>query len=286
MYKIRYQLLNNNAWHHIEVSTKDPRLECPAVGPRFCYNITGLENGQQYRVQVAARIEDGSYGPYSSAIIANTLQILPDAPQAIELIAKTDHSLHIRWIPPVDLHGYITQYRLTYQLLTEPNLRRETIVVDHPQIDYLIDHLQPETTYNISLSAGTKRGFGPEIWTRYTTDPFRVPSIIAAPIITPEGAHTLNVEWNSVVDAKNRISGYIIELRAGDNPVWSEYSSVVKHEPGKRIYYSKLTSLDADTLYFVRIKVVDNRQRISDASPEAQSRTGCAGMSKLYLKQI
>lgn len=168
-YKLRYQLLNDNVWREIEVNSKDQRLECPAVGPRFCFNITGLDNGQQYRVQVAARIESGVYGPYSSAIIANTLQILPDALQAIELIAKTDHSLHIRWIPPVDLHGHITQYRLTYASLAEPNSRKETVIVNHPQLEYLIENLTPETTYNISLSAGTKRGFGLEIWTRYST---------------------------------------------------------------------------------------------------------------------
>ncbi|KAI1721462.1 fibronectin type III domain-containing protein [Ditylenchus destructor] len=276
-YKLRYQLLNTgNAWQHIEIPVGDRRLECPAVGPRFCFNITGLESGQQYRIQVAAHIEGGTHGPYSSAVIANTLQILPDAPRAIELIAKTDHSLHIRWVPPEDLYGHITQYRLTYTSAAEPGARPETVIVNHPQIDYLIDNLDAETTYNISLSAGTSRGFGPEIWARFTTDPFRVPSVIQAPIVTPEGAHILNVEWTGVIDPKNRVAGYIIELRPGDSPVWAEFGEVVRHEPGKRTYYSKLTSLDPDTLYFVRIKVVDNRKRISDASPEAQGRTGCA----------
>jgi hypothetical protein len=36
-----------------------------------------------------------------------------------------------------------------------------------------------------------------------------------------------------------------------------------------------LDGLEPDTLYFVRIKVVDNRQRLSEASPEAHARTGC-----------
>lgn len=181
------------------------------------------------------------------------------------------------------MRSHITQYKITYQSLADPSLRRETFIVNHPQIDYLIDSLQAETIYNISLSAGTKRGFGPEIWTRFTTDPFQVPSIIGAPIVTPESAHTLNVEWNGVTETKNRISGYIIELRAGDNSIWSEYGTVFKHETGKRVYYSKLTSLDADTLYFVRIKVVDNRQKISDASLEAQARTGCAGKNFIII---
>uniref|UniRef100_A0A7E4VM27 Fibronectin type III domain protein n=1 Tax=Panagrellus redivivus TaxID=6233 RepID=A0A7E4VM27_PANRE len=278
-YKLRYQLLNTNDWKEIDIAVNDPRLKCPAVSPRFCFNITGLDNGQQYRVQVSAHIEGGSYGPWSSAIIANTLQILPDAPRAIELIEKTDHSLHIRWIPPVDPHGHITQYRINIKPSNDPNAQAESYNVDHPTLQYLLDNLQPETTYNISLSAGTKRGFGPEIWTQYTTDAFKVPTLVNAPIVTAEGAHILNVQWNGVVDTKNRVQGYIIEIRTSDNPAWTEFGGIVRHETGKRTYNSKLEGLDADTLYFVRIKVVDRRQRISAASPEAQARTGCAAPS-------
>lgn len=275
-YKLRYQLLSAREWTTIEIGTKDPRLECPAISPRFCFNITGLDSGQQYRVQVAAHIEGGEYGPYSSIVIANTLAILPDAPRAIELIAKTDHSLHIRWIPPLDPHGHITQYRVTYRSEADPKARPISVIVDHPQMDKLLDGLTSETTYNISLAAGTSRGFGPEIWTRYTTDPFKIPIILQAPTVTPEGANTLNVEWNGVQDAMNRIEGYIIEYRNSESPVWNESPEVIRHEPGKVRYYSKLTNLSPDTLYFVRIKVTDNRRRVGDPSPEAQARTGCS----------
>uniref|UniRef100_A0AC34QKY1 Fibronectin type-III domain-containing protein n=1 Tax=Panagrolaimus sp. JU765 TaxID=591449 RepID=A0AC34QKY1_9BILA len=276
MYKLRYQLLNANTWEEIEIDVDDPRLECPAISPRFCFNITGLDNGQQYKVQVAAHIEEGSYGPWSSAIIANTLQVLPDACRAIELIEKTDHSLHIRWIPPLDPKGHIIQYKINIKPSDERNAEPDTYHVDHPTLQYLLDNLQPETTYNISLSAGTKRGYGPEIWTQYTTDAYKVPSLLTAPIVTAEGAHVLNVQWNGVIDSNNRISGYIIEIRTSDNPVWTESGETVRHESGKRTYNGRIDGLNADTLYFVRIKVVDKKRRVSDASPEAQARTGCA----------
>lgn len=229
---------------------------------------------------MAAHIEGGNYGPYSNTIIANTLQILPEAPRGIELIAKTDHSLHIKWIPPIDVHGLITQYRLRYQSLAEPDARKETVYVKHPQMTYLIDGLKPETTYNISLSAGTTRGFGPEIWARFTTDPFKTPRVLEAPIVIPEGPHTLHVEWKGVVDTQNRIDGYIVEFRMSDTSVWTESAAppagIIKHYPGRLSYNTKLTNLEPDTLYFVRIKVVDTRQKISEPSPEAQGRTGCA----------
>jgi len=103
-------------------------------------------------------------------------------------------------------------------------------MVDHPKMDHLIDGLEPETYYNISLSAGTPHGFGPEIWAQFRTDSFRTPSVLQAPILTPEGAHTIHVEWTGVVDTQNRVAGYIVESRTSDAPQWIESSSVVSFD--------------------------------------------------------
>ncbi|VDO74656.1 unnamed protein product [Heligmosomoides polygyrus] len=293
-YKIRYQLLESERWVEKQHGIKDPELQCPSESPRFCYNVTGLEPGNQYKVQVATRIEGASYGPWSSLVIANTLQILPDAPRAIHLIEKTDHSLHIKWVPPTDPKGHISQYRVSIVSLDDPTdeaslrdflalsnekskqFQRKTHLVDHPTLTYLFENLKPETSYNVSISAGSKRGFGREIWTRYSTDPFVIPVVIAAPSVTPDGASALDVQWSGVVDSQNRVKGYIIEIRNSDTPVWQEIGGVTHHDAVKRSYLKKLTGLDADTLYFVRIKVVDHKQRVGGASPEAQGRTGCA----------
>ncbi|PIO52946.1 fibronectin type III domain protein, partial [Teladorsagia circumcincta] len=94
--------------------------------------------------------------------------------------------------------------------------------------------------------------------------------------VTPDGASALDVQWSGVVDVQNRVKGYIIEIRNSDTPVWQEIGGITHHDAVKRSYLKKLTGLDADTLYFVRIKVVDHKQRVGGASPEAQGRTGCA----------
>ncbi|CAJ0941669.1 unnamed protein product, partial [Mesorhabditis belari] len=278
-YKIRHQLLGTDGWETVEQPLRSPLLQCPAESPRFCYNVTDKEPGQQYRVQVACRIEGGNYGPWSSVVIANTLQVLPDAPRAIHLIEKTDHSLHIRWVPPVDSKGHITQYRVSIVSLDDPNDKKRTFLVDHPTLTYLFEQLQPETNYNISIAAGTKRGFGPEIYTRYATDLFNIPAVIGAPVVTPDGASALDVQWNGVQDTKNRVKGYIIEIRNAETSSWTEIGGQTEHDAVKRTYLKKVTGLDPDTLYFVRIKVVDKQQRVSDASPEGQGRTGCAAPS-------
>uniref|UniRef100_A0A915Q6K3 Fibronectin type-III domain-containing protein n=1 Tax=Setaria digitata TaxID=48799 RepID=A0A915Q6K3_9BILA len=275
-YKIRYQLLSESRWMEIEKNTKDRLLQCPAESPRHCLNVTNLESGRQYRVQVAAHIEGGSYGPWSTVTIANTLQILPDAPRAIELVQKTDHSLHIRWIPPPDPLGQITQYKVGIVSLDDPYDKLKTFLIDHPTLEYLLNNLHPETSYNISISAGTKRGFGPLSWTRYSTDPFKVPPVASAPQVTADGADALNVQWNGILDTKNQVRGYIIEFRSSDNPTFTEYDGIIEHDISRRNYQQRLSLLDADTLYFVRIKVVDRKQRVSEPSPEGSARTGCA----------
>jgi hypothetical protein len=40
-------------------------LSFQVLGPRFCYNISNLDQGQQFRVKVAAHIEGNTYGPFS-----------------------------------------------------------------------------------------------------------------------------------------------------------------------------------------------------------------------------
>ncbi|EJD74869.1 hypothetical protein LOAG_17881 [Loa loa] len=275
-YKIRYQVLNESRWMEIEKDSKDQLLKCPAESPRHCFNVTNLESGRQFRVQVAAHIIGGSYGPWSTVTIANTLQTLPDAPRAIELIEKTDHSLHIRWIPPPDPLGQITQYKVGIVSLDDPHDQLKTFLIDHPTLQHLLNNLHPETSYNISIAAGTKRGFGPLSWTRYSTDPFKVPPVANAPQVTADGADALNVQWSGILDTKNQVRGYIIEFRSSDNPTFTEYDGIIEHDMSRRNYQQRLSLLDADTLYFVRIKVVDQKQRVSEPSPEGSARTGCA----------
>jgi hypothetical protein len=116
------------------------------------------------------------------SVIANTHRVLPGAPASIQLIAKPDHPLHVGWRSPPDPHQQINQleirknsninncfrYRLTWKSLAAPDTLY-SIVLDRPKMDYLIDGLEPDTMYNISLAAGNSHGFGPEIWAQFKT---------------------------------------------------------------------------------------------------------------------
>lgn len=51
------------------------------------------------------------------------------------------------------------------------------------------------------------------------------------------------------------LQGYLIEIRNSETGQWQEIGGMTPHEAGKNRFEKKLTGLDPDTLYFVRIKV-------------------------------
>jgi hypothetical protein len=67
-----------------------------------------------------------------------------------------------------------------------------------------------------------------------------------------------------------------MEYRKADTQIFTESGGITPHQPGRLTYNAKIQNLEPDTLYFVRIKVQDNKNKISEPSPEGQGRTGCA----------
>lgn len=61
-YRVRYRMVDNRGvegnWQTADVHKSDPRLRCPGAPaelPRLCFNMTHLESGVQYRIQVHLR---------------------------------------------------------------------------------------------------------------------------------------------------------------------------------------------------------------------------------------
>ena len=60
-----------------------------------------------------------------------------------------------------------------------------------------------------------------------------MPVVFAAPEVSADGAHALDVTWNAVADPRNRVKGYIVEIRTADSAAWQEMGGVTDHVPGK-----------------------------------------------------
>lgn len=91
------------------------------------------------------------------------------------------------------------------------------------------------------------------------------------------GPNHLTVEWDGISDPQSRVQGYILEYRRLEDPSWREFDGVIRHDNLKRGYMERITGLNPDTAYVVRIKVVYKDNKVSDPSPQAEARTGCQG---------
>lgn len=101
--------------------------------------------------------------------------------------------------------------------------------------------------------------------------------LTTAPIISDKGPSHLTVEWTGISDSQNRVQGYVMEYRRLEDPSWAEFGGVIRHDNLKRTYMERITGLNPDTSYVVRIKVLYKDNKISDPSPQAEARTGCQG---------
>lgn len=279
-YKLRYKKVTfdrGDDWITGEYQKNDPRLQCRSDQPsyRACFNVTGQAPGQQYRVQAAAKIKEGAYGQWCEAIVANTLEILPGAPRSISLISKQDDSLTLRWEAPIEMPERVTQYKLHIKPCELTTGDAKVYTVDGSVTEYQFADLQPETCYNVTIQAGTSRGFGPGRTTQQHTDLFTVPVVGTWPTVSPLGSDTLQVEWPAVVDAKGRVGGYIVEYNAMHGAGWLQSGAIVPHYNVKARYLEKITGLQPNTDYQVRIRVVDKNQRQGEPSDIATARTGC-----------
>lgn len=279
-YRLRYKHMTfdgRSEWRELEFRKEDPRLICQSDQPsyRVCYNITGLSPGQQFRVQVAAKIDGGTYGEWCTAVIANTLEILPGAPRSISLVSKTDDTLRIRWQGPAEMAERVTQYRLGIRPCEGDGENVKEYTVDSDVNEYEFTGLEPEHCYNVSVQAGTSRGLGPAATTKLNTDFFAIPVVDTRPSVSPLGSDTLSVEWPAVPDPKNKVAGYIVEYSTMHGQGFKQSGAMIEHYSVKPRYMHKITGLESNTMYEVRIRVVDQNQRQGEPSERASARTGC-----------
>ncbi|CDW52276.1 protein sidekick [Trichuris trichiura] len=289
-YKVQYKVIDFKRpaaqWEVIEFPKTDRNLQCGGGTTfelsRVCYNISGLEVSTQYRIQVAAKIVDGNYGVWSSHVTANTLVALPDAPRAITLIGKTDSSLSISWLPPEDVHGRITGYKVTVDVMSQKTTTgtvTKTFPVPHPRTELTIENLEPDTPYNITVQASTSRGYGPGTSTIYSTDSTVVPPLVVPPTAVGQTSNCIKISWTPSVYSPQKLLGYIVEYRKYNEYIWHEFDGVVKHDSTKTTFTEEICGLDPDSAYLFRVKVIDTNSKLSEPSPHLESRSGCQAPS-------
>ena len=71
--------------------------------------------------------------------------------------AADHNTVTVTWHPPVKPNGNVLQYRITYNASDGTS---SNILISGDKLEITIDNLTPNTTYYISVTAKTSKGFG------------------------------------------------------------------------------------------------------------------------------
>lgn len=156
--------------------------------------LYGLLPYTNFSVQVLAFTRAGE-GAVSAAITCTTEEAVPDAPERIKAVTKSDSSVIISWLPPRRPNGVVTKYTVFVRVLEngqEVKILKDVLLAQNRH--YEANDLSSHETYEAWVAASTRIGQGPS-----TSVVKLVPSASVPASIVSFG-QTLSVAWR--VDVK------------------------------------------------------------------------------------
>nr|CAI5828476.1 unnamed protein product [Callosobruchus analis] len=237
--------------------------------------IPDLERGVQYQVRIWAMNVNGT-GPGSEWIDVETLKTdviedrVPDKPTNLR-VRPTYDKLYIMWSPPENQSIRIRNYMLGWGKGV-PDMF--TTQLEEKERTFIIEKLDPNSEYVISLRASNQMGAGPPIYTTVRTQDEPPPEPQAA-LYPPMGLKAQVVGTTSVVlywtDPTLKQSQFVRDNRY--------YVVQYVDEKTKKAKYQNATDLNAlvddlkpNTLYEFSVKTIKGR-RESSWSMVVQNRT-------------
>ncbi len=179
-YKIRWR---NGGGKKTEVVTTD--------GSRRLYAISGLKNGREYQIKVAAMTVNGT-GPSTPWMSERTLSadldesVVPDPPTSLTARAKSN-SVKLAWTPPDKSAGILVRgYTIGWGVGIPDEY---TKVVDDKERGFVIEGLRPNSEYVISLRAYNGVGDGRPVYESVRTRVRSADGADSAPLAPPIGIH-------------------------------------------------------------------------------------------------
>ncbi|KAL9978988.1 hypothetical protein ACROYT_G016577 [Oculina patagonica] len=124
-------------------------------------NLTRLGKNTRYIIAVLAFNQNGD-GPASEIIDVRTNKDKPDAaPQNITAVNMTSNSILVTWdeVPKYKRYGFIQKYQVDYTPVSNDN--KTSQVIEAPTRYLLINNLQNNTNYSITVLACNVIGCGP-----------------------------------------------------------------------------------------------------------------------------
>ncbi|XP_041474903.1 tyrosine-protein phosphatase Lar-like isoform X2 [Lytechinus variegatus] len=198
-----------------------------------------------YSVEIAAFTVRGD-GIRSTTEIQQTPGEVPTTPVNFVVDRNQDDTYTASWSPPVETHGDLVTYRLSYG----PENGRSLYLDLRPSESqsYTFDDLRLGTRYEFRLTASNEEGSSNEAIFYYTTregTPSGTPMNVTA---EPASSSSLRVSWDPPLEEER--NGLIIKYTV------RYYSSAMPHELTNRTTetWMLLTGLDANTAYSVEVR--------------------------------
>ena len=237
-------------------------------------DITGLSNGGEYQIRVAAVNTQGT-GPPSRIIKATPFSPLnlPGTPRNLEL-TPGDGRIEVSWDPPTDagdppVHGYQVYWRQGSSGTWTGGASRYT-----EGTSTVFEHFRNGQPYQIRVEARNTEGLGPStppkaaVPSRTRADnPERAPGAPQNLVLTP-GDRKITVSWDAPSNRGNPpLVGYWLYWRAQ-----GRQHRVHWHGDTSNTVTRTVGGLTNNTAYEVWV-IAGNGQGISGVSPPSQTRT-------------
>ncbi|KAJ8924156.1 hypothetical protein NQ315_006940 [Exocentrus adspersus] len=263
-YKIKYRKQGKGKGNTITTQPND----------RHCV-ISDLEKGTMYQIRLWAMNVNGT-GPPTEWIDVETFQNdvdesrVPDKPKAIK-VRPTFDKLYVLWYPPDNQNIRVRHYILGWGKGIPDMYSQE---LGESNRTYVIERLEPNSEYVLSLRASNQVGAGPPIYTTVRTQDEPPPEPSAA-LFPPMGLKAQVLSSTSVVlfwtDPTLKQSQYVRDNRY--------YIVKYTDEKTQRSRYLNVTDLNVmvddlkpNTLYDFSVKLVKGRKE-SSWSMVVQNRT-------------
>ena len=204
-YDVQWQ--GTGGWINHELST---------ISTSLSTTITGLSNGQSYKVRVRARNSLGTSGWSTAATGTPALQP-PDRP-AKPTVTAGNLKLEVSWSAPAQNDAPISGYKVRYRSNAPDDWK------DHPPLSALfttITGLSNGRYYQVQVRATSS--VGDSDWSESTIGAVgEAPGRPDAPTVT-EGNRKLVVEWTAPAENHFPISIYKVRYRPGTSGDWLPY---------------------------------------------------------------
>lgn len=215
------------------------------------YHISSLEPGQRYSISVSANDSENNESPRSTSLFVTTLNPdtePPTIPTGISISNVTGNTMFLSWQPSTD-NIRVAKYGIYLD---------QVWISDEASTSYKLTGLQPNTNYELALSASDEAGNSSPLSSSIlvTTaapdeEPPSVPTGLTTSDITQK---TISLEWNPSTDNVG-VREYYVYV----NNVLREKSS----EPGETI-----AQLSAGINYSISVSAVDEALNESGRSVE------------------